>query len=912
LIPNLISGARKTASSRTDKAAEDKDQQKSAGSRARSIARFFLAPELGSSVAPLRDRTGMNIIARLVAILFARQGLFDPAHPGLSGRAPLTIGAVFGEARLRLKFTPQGLPQVIFFGAILAMLVLIVLTFITGLMMFLVGTANAQPVTNSGVFEPLDTNNDLALKFINYFFEGTGIALSGNIQIEPGAIQKALAAMLAFYSNGILIIASVILLYHLVAMVAETAHQGAVMGKRANQIWAPIRLIVAIGLLVPLASGMNSGQYIIVQIAKWGSGMASQAWGIFNVALNNTEFNIKIPNDTEVRQHVLDLLQIATCEQGFNYIVDQAVAINPAAAASFSRYRIIPIESVETTPGKPASFFSKGTPPITHYRVYYGNATLSNMCGSLSYRIPSGMTANSGVITGSPGTEAEAILKAQIETSREYFNLLRPIAGQIGRYFIGGAAERSQELPSNEIAWKLVDSYQQTLRARIAANVQPFVNKNVPIDTRGWFVAGVYFNELARRQQLVYQATSAFPTIGQPQAALPELYETDDLIREVNSAMIYNDKWFIDTAQNLPPTNQSSTTTQIVSRDTNMTKTGNAITDALDRAAKDAGIWDETGMFGRLLYSATSLNAQLDANNAITALASIGWAKLDLAWKIVALATVAPAVGAVVGRGFSLGFNALGLAATPALGPGAAVGGHLAGRAAEVGLRQLGSMAGLILILFALAALGAAILLAFVIPLLAFIKFSFGILTWLKSLLEGLVAIPLFALAHLTPEGDGLSGRYAEGGYFMIFQIFLRPILMVFGMILALLLLNAVIAFLNMTYLGVVSDALGESFSSANVLTKFVYAIIYAVLAYSMANSCFKLIDFIPQHALSWMGKSASNDRVEEEPHVYGTVMAFGAAATHMQFGALGSQISQNWRSLKDRDAQRLKSGSQT
>jgi conjugal transfer/type IV secretion protein DotA/TraY len=47
------------------------------------------------------------------------------------------------------------------------------------------------------------------------------------------------------------------------------------MGKRANQIWAPIRLVFAIGLLVPINGGMNSGQYIVIKVAELGSGMAS-------------------------------------------------------------------------------------------------------------------------------------------------------------------------------------------------------------------------------------------------------------------------------------------------------------------------------------------------------------------------------------------------------------------------------------------------------------------------------------------------------------------------------------------------------------------------------------------------------------------------------------------------------------
>ncbi len=60
---------------------------------------------------------------------------------------------------------------------------------------------------------------------------------------------------LGFYSDAMLMFAAIILFYHLATMIVNTAHHGVVMGKQANQIWAPIRLVVAIGLLVPMGSG---------------------------------------------------------------------------------------------------------------------------------------------------------------------------------------------------------------------------------------------------------------------------------------------------------------------------------------------------------------------------------------------------------------------------------------------------------------------------------------------------------------------------------------------------------------------------------------------------------------------------------------------------------------------------------
>jgi len=96
-----------------------------------------------------------------------------------------------------------------------------------------------------------------------------------------GGLQAALINCLGVYSYSMLIIGAIVLFYHLTAMVVETAHHGVVMGRRANQVWAPIRLVIAVGLMVPYNTGLNSGQYIILEVAAWGSNLASNIWAVF-------------------------------------------------------------------------------------------------------------------------------------------------------------------------------------------------------------------------------------------------------------------------------------------------------------------------------------------------------------------------------------------------------------------------------------------------------------------------------------------------------------------------------------------------------------------------------------------------------------------------------------------------------
>ena len=112
--------------------------------------------------------------------------------------------------------------------------------------------------------------------------------------------------------------AAIILFYHLASMVVETAHHGVVMGKRANQIWAPIRLVVAIGLLVPISGGLNSGQYIVIQIAQWGSNLASQTWGVFVKQLAAESYQGVAATAPYARKTVYDTVLMEACMYAYN------------------------------------------------------------------------------------------------------------------------------------------------------------------------------------------------------------------------------------------------------------------------------------------------------------------------------------------------------------------------------------------------------------------------------------------------------------------------------------------------------------------------------------------------------------------------------------------------------------------
>lgn len=182
----------------------------------------------------------------------------------------------------------------------------------------------------------------------------------------------------------------------------------------------------------------------------------------------------------------------------------------------------------------------------------------------------------------------------------------------------------------------------------------------------------------------------------------------------------------------------------------------------------------------------------------------------------------------------------------------------------------------------ALIGISIGFVLYYVLPLLPFVYFFFGFSGWVKAVFEAMVAMPLWAVAHIKIDGEGLPGPWATNGYFLLFEIFLRPTLLIFGLIASLHIFTALVNGLNDSFHLVVLNATGydmeHNMAAPTVslphtnptgpqgtidfmrgpLDEFFYTVIYAVLVYMLALGNFKLIDQVPNAILRWMGATVS------------------------------------------------------
>lgn len=176
-----------------------------------------------------------------------------------------------------------------------------------------------------------------------------------------------------------------------------------------------------------------------------------------------------------------------------------------------------------------------------------------------------------------------------------------------------------------------------------------------------------------------------------------------------------------------------------------------------------------------------------------------------------------------------------------------------------------GAMADMTMVI-AMLGLTAGFVLYFMLPIMPFVYYIFAVGRWVKTIFEALVGVPLWALAHMRVGGPGLPGSAAIGGYFLLLEIFLRPIVTLFSLVVSFALFTALVYGLNQIFSLMSTNVFGVDAPSAtmsamsvafarDMIDQFFLSILYIVIVYTIGTACFKLIDLIPDNLLRrWSG----------------------------------------------------------
>ncbi|MCB9990355.1 MAG: DotA/TraY family protein [Rhodospirillales bacterium] len=878
------------------------------------ILRYTMLPGIVPRIMDFFS-SGFSHIALYLSYVYRTVRLLPAGHPYLN---PANIGQygirhVIFEARRNLVFKKENADQVIIFFTILLGIVLLFLQFAFLIAGFMIPAANAGLgdeigdyvfLSNFFSITPAAATYDIAYRLMDLTFgfknpyaifnscaiqgvmcqlaftPGGGFVPVGPTYSVPTQFHLALHTLFNFYNIGILVVGFMVMMYMFATVVAETAQSGTPFGKRFNRLWAPIRLVIAIALLTPLAFGLNGAQLLTLMMAKWGSNMATNAWqefmfdinGFGTTLLGDPATLVARPNAPPVN-NVIEMTFVAlTCQSAERLLNKRDDVTNPEVKAWLIYGKDQSVEFVPTAFAAALSNAINGDPDTNNgdiilrfgpkdpvqYERYSGH--VKPLCGEIAFQTKD---------INQPGA---------LQMQEHYYELVKDLwtdglqifyANNIAlRYMPVATRDPLAQLPDNNyiegtLSWFNADIPVAIDAARLA---QIGATWNEDFTTLGWAGAAIWYQKVAEYTGGFFSAVNGVPT--------PNLYPA--VMEHVRDQRRMHDD-FTSGLDRFDPVMSGG----------NMVEFENA------QDPRMAAAYFYAQSFWNVQYKETGGSSMLDS-----VIAMFGLSGLINIHKNLDIHPLAQLVGigrsliesAVTNLGFSFGAGVVG-------GLANILGKNLVESVAMAAASFAGQVA--------LIGLSLGFILYYIVPFLPFIYFFFAVGGWIKGIFEAMVGLPLWALAHVRIDGEGLPGPAAMNGYFLIFEIFLRPLLIIFGLLAGIIIFASQVQVLNEIWqlvtsnlLGYDSDDLGASITPGtgagvgptvgsieylrNAADRLFYTVIYAIIVYMMAMASFKLVDLIPNNILRWMNASVST---------FGE-QAGDPAASLVQYSFMGSQLA--------------------
>jgi len=923
--------------------------------------------------------SGFAYVSFWMAHIYFVVRLLPANHPYLSSVNIGRFGVrhVITEASRNLTFSRKNIDQILVYFGMLTGVVMLVAQF-----MILIYVLVVSPAMAFSWFDTPDPASDIAYNLLDRVFGVPGVFCSTTVvtnctnfsaglafetlgpatgaSVLPLPFQSALHQLFRFYSTALLLIAVLIFLYFLVVIIFETAVSGTPFGQRFQNVWVPVRLVVALGLLVPapvagVGATLNSGQYIVLYAAKYGSSFATVGWNSFNNAVvGHTQFSgsasrpmgqryslLAIPEVPDISALVEAMSIVHACaysyarlnagednDSGGNYPPIEASHIGPTTPTGMQVVPFLvkhkggsqptgPIAGNVNLSGDPALRMqvtysgSAATPDyLEALGFYYGSdiivrfgeyktgsaqfgketGMVKPLCGDI--RIPVASLADLGGAGAGHGgadhmlkgyydlvmemwfadTDMRQFARSYIVKAMEHDDaVLRAFCSTNetpGTGSLSGVGNAALGFPANlaecragpapSARWKqsVIERYTIDLRALVRTAWGNHVVNSTAADytavdrSYGWIGAGVFYSKLAETNGGWIDGVQGVPYMDLYPLAMEQVRAQN---RKSNEHVEFKRQFTMSTKA---PSGEEAPE--------GFSSMGEFHAVALG-LSKVFGYWNNDAKnfdtFSRVSYQ----NIFMDSINRLFGTSGLAAMRTSNAHlnPIVQLVVVGKGLvdSAVVNLAGSTG--------------AAFLGGMVSAMDKNNKIGAISEAASQVLLSTAFMGLTAGFVLFYILPFLPFVYFYFAAASWIKAIFEAMVGVPLWALAHLRIDGDGLPGDSAQNGYFLILEIFIRPILTVVGLVAAVVIFATQVQILNLIWDLVTSNLSGDSSSSTadvldmvsandvrfqrGVVDQFFFTVIYTIVCYMMALASFKLIDRIPDNILRWAGAGVSS-----------------------------------------------------
>lgn len=155
----------------------------------------------------------------------------------------------------------------------------------------------------------------------------------------------------------------------------------------------------------------------------------------------------------------------------------------------------------------------------------------------------------------------------------------------------------------------------------------------------------------------------------------------------------------------------------------------------------------------------------------------------------------------------------------------------------------------------AMPLIAAGGMLLYYFPMVPFMIYAFGVIGWFFGVIEGMVAAPIVGIGIMHPDGHEVFGK-GEQALMLLLNMFLRPSLMVFGLVVSIMLVYISVWIINSGINNSIEEINDFATSWADMQTGmgyFMVPIVYVVIIFNVTNKCFTMIYVLPDKVTRWL-----------------------------------------------------------
>lgn len=688
----------------------------------------------------------------------------------------------------------------------------------------------------------------------------------GDFALDPfrtsdGSTGSLMASMFKEFNMFIFSAACIWMAYNMIAGLAQTMHEGVVLGKRMSTVWVPVRVAFGTASLMPVFGGWAFCQALMVIACLLGIAGANRVatTAIDSTAAFQTTVNPmgNIKQAAQIQNIEMYMAKAAACQRASQ---DMAAAMQASSQATPTDFPVTMTSGAENGTAIVMKFAGRQA------SGQYGASTCGEIKLQFSPRRNTGVRSTFGFRIAD--VNYEGIRTRAMEAHASTLNTTYAAALAMIQGVSPSGTPDQFSASVKAIADGYFGLYTNTFQGKLAALAADVngMNNNGAISDQltqrmkdgGWATLGIWYSVFAEVGEAMNEMLDPVVTFQEIPEGTAMPSTNADLLGGLEAAIR------VASGAVATSTGNTSIGQWIMGSALNMTvgASGTGASNTINPIIAFKNIGDNGLAAAQALYFAYKTYSGFAKSFG-------GEAVLD-------------AAGSDVGRAI--------IGKTGVMG---GIANTLISIAKDAGALLL-PVVGLLFI--------TAAVMAFYIPMVPFIQWFAALIQWFTSVIESLIGSSLWAMAHFDSDGEGMGQRTSYGYTYML-NNFARPIIMTFAFFIASAAVTVMGTFLFRYFGSAVGSAQGNSLTG--LMSIAAYLVIFTVMGMTLVNSTFAMMLQLPDRMIGWIGQN-QNAAIghEVENKVAGVFIsaarggsgavstAMGASAKNAARGGLADAVS--------------------